>query len=160
MKPQRYTDEQINTMNIMPDGMYDAEIMEFHDTDKYNKPLVSKNGNPMTMVKLNVWDMNGQIHSVFDYLVDISNMAFKIKHFCEATGNLDKYEAEQEIKGLDVLGKRIKVVIGAQPPQAKPDGSFYPPKNQVKDYVKPLQLVTETGSAVVPTAPFDDDIKF
>jgi hypothetical protein len=156
MRLQRYTDEQINSMNVMSDGTYDAEVTEFHDTDKYNKPMISKSGNPMTMVKLNVWDINGQIHSVFDYLVDIQSMAFKTKHFCEATGNLDKYEAEQEIKGPDVLGKRIKVVIGSQPPQPKPDGSFYPPKNQVKDYIKSLQLVESKA----PTEAFNDDIAF
>jgi hypothetical protein len=140
----------------MPDGTYDAEVLEFHDKDKHNQPLISKNGNPMTFVKLSVWDANGQIHSLSDYLVDIQLMAFKIRHFCEATGNLDKYETEQEIKGIDVFGKRIKVVIGSQSPKPKSDGSFYPPKNVVKDYVKSLQLVKPKTDDQI----FDDDIKF
>jgi hypothetical protein len=160
MRAKAYTEEQINTMNVMPDGTYDAEVAEFHDKDKYNNPLVSKNGNPMTLVKLKVWDMNGQIHNISDYLVDIANMAFKIRHFAEATGNLAKYEAEQEITGLDVFGKRIKVVVGTQPPQPKPDGGFYLPKNVVKDYVKPLQLVGAANTGLPPAGTFEDDIKF
>lgn len=157
MRAKAYTEEQINTLNTMPDGTYDAEVAEFHDKDKNHNPLMSKNGNPMTLVKLRVWDTNGQIHPISDYLVDMQQMAFKIRHFAEATGNLDKYEAEQEITGMDCFGKRIKVVIGTQAPQPKPDGSgFYMAKNVVKDYVKPLQLVKPEVSGEA----FDDDIKF
>jgi hypothetical protein len=164
----RYTDEEILSMNVMTDGVYDAEVMEYHAHDQHGNPLKSKTkknqygqeipGNPMKIVKLNVWDSNGCIHEITDYLVDIKSMAFKTKHFCEATGNIAKYDACQEIVGLDVLGKRIKVVIGTQAPQPKNDGTggFYSAKNNIKDYVKPLELV----SAKTDALPFQDDIKF
>lgn len=162
MKFAVYTEEQLNT--LMPDGEYDAEVIEFHSRDQAGNIIMSKEktgpngekvpGNPMTKVKVQVWDKVGELHTLQDFLVDLKTMAYKTRHFCAATGTLDKYEAGQEIKGIDVLGKNIKVKIGRQEEQ-EIHGKTYAARNVIKDYIKPLQLVKHQSDAL----PFDDDIK-
>ena len=122
------TPEEIQSMTLIAPGTYDFTVVE-------SKEMLSKSGNEMIKLQLKVWDMNGNERSVFDYLLEA--MAFKLRHFCEATGLLNKYE-EGGFNAEDCLGKSGKVEIIIQEGNFKPDGSKYADKNAVKDYCKPI----------------------
>lgn len=131
---------------------------------------ISKTGNEMIELKLNVFGENQEAH-VFDYLLE--KMAFKLRHFAEATGLIGEYE-RGELEALSCLNKMGYAKIGID----KGNGNF-PPKNTVVDYLKPETPTTKNGllEALKPTvpnpapsmptskvpsdgAPFDEDIPF
>ncbi len=145
MKVQPKTEAEITAANLIPAGEYMFEVIEA--TEK-----TSKNGNDMIALKLSV-HADDYARGVFDYLVDIESMAYKIRHFADATGLLPQYEAGQ-LSADDMIGVTGKCKIAQQPEK---DG--YPAKNVVKDYVKrPAGAAAVKKSATAEVA--DDDIPF
>lgn len=122
------TDEQIDTMSLLPDGNYNFEIIK--STHK-----TSKSGNPMAEIQHKIWDKEGKTHIIFDFLVfsTVTLNIKKVKHFCEAVGLLEEYKTGSLRENLDGLSG--KLTIGIQAEQPKPSGGFYPKKNYVVDYV-------------------------
>ncbi len=88
MRFQPKTEEEILAFNLLPDGSYKFMVMGAH-----NK--VSKTGNDMIELKLSISYENAH-HIIFDYLLEA--MLFKLRHFAEATGLLDKYEAGEVMR--------------------------------------------------------------
>lgn len=137
-------------MSLITPGIYSFEVIEA--TNK-----LSKAGNEMIQLKLKVWDDNGRERIIFDYLLE--SMAYKLKHFCETTGLLGKYEMGV-IDETDCLGKSGLVDIIIQKGSKKTDGSLYPDRNSVKDYLikegftKPKLTLAANNDIV------DDDIPF
>lgn len=116
------TDEELASMNLLPDGIYDFEIIESQDD-------TSNSGNEMIHCKLKVFKSDGSSYIlVDDYLVNTDRMQWKIKHFCESVGLEAEYQAG-ELTGELCFGRSGKVKIATQPAK---DG--YPPKNTAKDY--------------------------
>lgn len=105
---------------LLEKGDYDFEVLNAEDA-------VSKKGNPMIKLTLKIYDKNGNGRQMYDYLLEA--LAFKLKHFCEATGLDDKYKAGK-LEASDCLAKSGKVMIDVESSDA------YPPRNSVKDYVK------------------------
>ncbi|SRR5579872_2878084 len=148
------TDEELETASLMAEGTYSFQVM------KCSKK-VSKSGNPMAELMLNVWDNEGKAHTIYDYLV-FSEQPFcirKIKHFCDSTGNLDKYKKGELPEDLTGLCGRAFVVITEATPNGK--GGMYAPKNSVDDYVsnageKPKAQVKDQGMP----PDLNDDIPF
>lgn len=145
------TEEEINASNLIEAGVYNFEVV------KANRRM-SKSGNPMAELNINVWDKQGKQHIVFDYLVfsSVPLNIKKIKHFCDATGLSKEYNRGELPEELDRLSGKVE--IGVQDEQPKPSGGFYPKKNIVVDYV-----MTDKG-AVKPEASTrefkDDDVPF
>lgn len=146
------TDEELN--NLMSEGIYDFEV-------KTAMRKVSKSGNPMAELSLSVWDSNGKANNIRDWLV-FSGVALnirKVKHFCDTVGLIDAYqkgELPEELEGLSG-----KVSIGIDEGQMKPDGSMWPKKNVVVDYIKGNgEKKTDTSSLSKSTSVSDRDLPF
>lgn len=147
------TDEELN--DLLPQGVYSFEVTK--STRK-----VSKSGNDMAELNISVWDSNGKVYYLRDWLV-FSSVALnirKIKHFCDAVGLAEQYKKGELPEDLEKLSGKVK--IGIEDEQPKADGGFWPKKNVVMDYVKADGNVV----AIKPSQPakpddgFSDDIPF
>ncbi len=128
--------EELAQAGLLPDGIYDFEVLVAEDT-------ISKSGNDMLKLKLKVWGNDSREVIVFDYLLEA--MAFKLRHFAEETGLIAKYESG-ELHDYDCVGRSGKVNLIVQASQVGSNGNSYPPKNAVKDYVSNPNKVTNNGS--------------
>jgi hypothetical protein len=119
------TEEQLAQEGLIPSGtVCDCEVAEAID-----KP--SKAGNPMITLKLNVFDENGAMRVVFDYIVPSTNFGErKLRHASDAFGLMDKYEAGT-VWADDFMHQMGKIEIG----QSKPTPDYPMPKNIVTDYI-------------------------
>ena len=122
------TDEQIDALNLLEEGIYNFEVIKA-------ERKVSKSGNPMAELQLNVWDNSGKNHLVYDYLVfsSINLNIRKVKHFCDSVGLSDQYKEGSIPEELERYAGQVKIGIKEQQPN--PNGGFYPKKNHVIDYV-------------------------
>lgn len=149
------SDEEIKSMqnNLVEPGIYAFEVSEVQDKDANNDPLKSLAGNLMIKLKLKIWNNNGRERIVFDYLVSMESMVYKIKHFCESIGFT--YE-DGQFNPQKCIGKFGHLELSIQKGKKKPDSNdFYPDKNAVKDYIK-----ADTNKTVPGEDPLDDDIPF
>lgn len=122
------TEKEIEEEMIFPAGEYDFEVLTAEDT-------VSSKGNDMIKVKIGVY-VGSQIRRIDDYL--LPSMAAKLRHFCDTTGLLSKYESGT-LEAADCFGRagRVKIVV-------EPAKEAYPAKNAVKDYVcRPAKPLSE-----------------
>lgn len=147
MKINPKSDEELQSMNLIDPGIYSFEVASAKDK-------LSKSNNEMIELYLKVWDINGHERPIYDYLLEA--MGFKLKHFAECAGLLDKYEAG-EIKAFDCVGRQGKLELIIQSGQKKPDGSSYADKNSVKDYITSGGVIPNTAKTA-DEAPFQDDI--
>lgn len=130
------SDEELEKSKLIPEGDYDFQVV------KSNSKISSK-GNPMAELTLNVWDKEGNEHTVFDYLVfsTVNLNIKKISNFCKSVGLEEQYRLgciPEDLKGLSG-----KLSLSIQDEQEKKGGGFYPKKNVVSDYIK-LDVVTNT----------------
>lgn len=130
------TEDELQALNMVDDGIYDFEVVKA--TQK-----TSKSGNQMIELQLLVWDKSGKAHTVFDYLVSITSMVYKIKHFCDTVG-LDKEYLAGNFDVMQCDGRRGKAHIIVQAGQPNSNGGMYPDKNAVRDYV-----MTDAGAVKV-----------
>jgi hypothetical protein len=142
--------------SLLTPGEYEAVVIT--STDK-----LSSSGNAMMDVTLSVYDKDGFTHSVRDFLVFIKPMMWKIIHFAESAGVYDIYE-QGKLCSDAIINKRVWVKIdieeGREIPedrlQGKPQGSKYPAKNKVANYVV-KSVNKESAKAQAFT---DDDLPF
>lgn len=149
------TEADLSKPTLLEEGVYPFEVLGASEE-------ISKAGNEMIKIKINVRGEKGQSAHIYDYLME--KMAFKLRHFCEATGLLAKYEAGT-LSELDCEGKQGWVKIKIEPANGK-----YDAKNSVADYVKPMSAPTaEIPRKLTPeefnqkhgidtSIPLDDDI--
>lgn len=124
------TEEQLKSANILPEGVYDFEVLDAVEG-------VSKKGNPQIVTTLMVYGNDGMTRYVRDYLTQA--FAHKLRHFCETAGLLDAYNNGLLTDDM-CRGVSGKVAIKIE----KQEG--FAEKNAVKDYIVP-----DAGS--VPTRP-------
>jgi hypothetical protein len=124
------TKEELQTLNLIPPGEYNFEVIEAYDKDKYGGPLKSQSGNEKISLKLKIWDANGKERLIFDNLLTLESWAYKLYNFCATTGILSKYESGS-IEAKDCIGRTGKVRIVIE----KDKTGDYKDKNSVKDYV-------------------------
>ena len=117
MKFTPMTEAEIVSASLLEAGEYPFEVLAASEE-------ISKAGNEMIRVKLAVFGPNGQQAHVYDYLME--KMAFKLRHFCETTGLIAKYEAGT-LGELDCAGKTGRVKLAVEPANGK-----YDAKNVVK----------------------------
>lgn len=146
------SEQELQEQNLILKGIYQFQVIESEDT-------VSKAGNEMIKLRLKLWDNEGNERTVYDYLTEA--MLYKLKHFCDIVGLVDKYEAGT-LHADDCMYKMGRVSIDIQKGNANPNGGMYPDKNVVKDYV-----VAPASSVNVPLTPankvdpeLDDEIPF
>lgn len=128
-------------MSLLEPGIYPFQVSSATNE-------TSKSGNEMIKLVLNIWDKDGHLHLIFDYLLEA--MGYKLRHFCETTGLIDKYE-HGEINVDDCMNKQGYVELCIQEGSIKDNGARYPSRNSVKDYAKKSESKKDD---------LDDDIPF
>lgn len=133
------SDADLSTGNLLPKGEYDFEIVSAIDK-------VSKQNNEMIELKVLVYIDGTPARQIFDYLME--SVAYKLKHFCYATGLNKKYD-EGTLQAFDCYGVsgRCKIAIKEDKTGA------YPPKNTITDYIvcdKPEKKKVEEDFSDLP----------
>lgn len=106
-----------------PPGEYDFEVLDASDE------ISQRTNAEMIKLTLQVFNREGKTRKVFDYLVSIASMQFKVRHFAEATGMVAQYEAgEMDIHDIVNRSGRLKLRI-------KPAQGNYQEGNEVQDYI-------------------------
>lgn len=154
MKFTAKSEEQIELEGLLPEGEYDFQVLEASDQ-------ISKKGNEMIKLYLNVFDAQGKPRRVVDYIME----AFpkKLIHFCKHTG-LEQSYASGSITAYECVDKTGRVRLTIEP------AGEYPAKNAVVDYVEGFKFAPKpaTVKPAQPTAPepimldttADDDMPF
>lgn len=122
------SDEELDAFDLIPEGVYNFEVIK-------SARKTSKSGNPMAELTLSVWDSEGKVHNVFDYLVfsQVKLNIKKVSHFSKAVGLHEEYKRGELPEELEHFSGKVE--IGVQDEQPKPSGGFYPKKNVVVDYI-------------------------
>jgi hypothetical protein len=133
------TEKQLAEESLLPAGVYDFEVLKAEDA-------VSKSSGK-DMIKLSLRIFHGASERrVTDYLME--SMAFKLRHFCQTCGLMDKYDAGT-FSAADCEGRAGKVKLKQEIQEG------YQPKNSVADYVvaKPTDEVHQPTPAPRSTTP-------
>jgi len=140
-------------------GDYDFNVYEASEE-------TSANQNEMIKLTLHVLNRDGQRRTVFDYLVNSEKGQWKVRHFAEAVGMLQQYEAGQ-MEPHDITGRSGQLKL-----KIKPAKDQYPAGNQVNDYIPLPASAHSTQARPTSAAPaarqqvkapahdIDDDIPF
>jgi hypothetical protein len=114
-------DEEVNEekpkRELLPDGEYDFEVVDAEEK-------ISQAGNEMIKLKLKVGD-----RFIFEHLVHLEKIAWKIKRFCESVDMIDHYRAGCLAAG-DIIGRRGRCRICT----AQREG--YDPQNRVDKWLR------------------------
>lgn len=142
---------EVELLNLLPDGDYDFLVKAAEDT------VSKKSGAPMIKLTLSIWDTNNYERTVFDYIMPA--IMRKLKHFADAIGIEDLYEAGG-YSANDCVNKsgKCKIITDMK------EGSTFDPSNVVKDYIKrdpnssapPERLIDKQAD----TSGFADDVPF
>lgn len=121
MQFQPKTKKEISEGNLWKEGVYNFKIFEAKDA-------VSKAGKEMIVLKLNVFNDEGQSKVVYDYLLEAT--ASKLRNSAEACGIMEQYE-QGHLSYIDFVDKtgELKLII------QKDKTGNYPDKNSVADYI-------------------------
>ncbi len=139
------TEEEVSAPLLLPAGVY-----RFQVNDAEN--CISKSGNEMIKLTITVWADNAV--TIFDYLLEA--MAHKLRHFCSATGLIAKYESG-DLEDVDCVGKEGHLELIVQKGKQKDDGSMYPDRNAIKDYL----LSVDTNKIISgKKTELNDDVPF
>lgn len=156
--PMSEEQAQQERFSLLAAGVYDASIEKFEGR-------MSKSGNRMVVFGLNVYDHNGHVHSMEDFIAFTPKMSWKLRHHCVSAG-LEKEFMDKTWRPHMSIGKMVQVKIVVQDGQeipadklnGKAPGALYPARNSVDDYL-PTSGVKSTGAAK-PADEFDDVIPF
>jgi hypothetical protein len=144
------SEAEIAQGDLFPAGVYDFEVNSAEEA-------VSKAGNDMIKVRLDVFNDDGGKTTVFDYLMEAA--AYKLRHMAEVCGLLDDYESGH-LDADDLVGKAGRVKIGIQ----KDKTGQYADKNNVVDYIVEDKRIASLSTKPMPrrgkAADLDDDIPF
>lgn len=127
------TEAQLTEEALLPEGIYDFEVIDTKDTP-------SKKGNDMITLKLAVFDGEGRERHLFDYIAFGSSFGErKFRRAAAACGLLEIYSAGNLIDRT-FMGACGQVLIKRQ------DGTDdYPmPKNVISEYIPKDEGATDT----------------
>ncbi len=131
------TEKEIQESNLIPDkSRCEFEVISAEDKQ-------SAKGNDMIVLSLSIYQNGERKSNIFDYLLEA--MAFKLRHFCQVTGLIEKYE-DGELTADDCIGKMGGCLIGIQ----KHKTGAYPDKNVIKDYIDNSGNVTSPDKEDIP----------
>ena len=153
-------DRAASEFGLWPAGDYDFEVYDASEE-------TSAAGNEQIKLTLHVFNTEGARRTVFDYLVGTQGMAYKIRHFAEATGIVAQYE-----KG-DLMPSEIVQRTGRLRLRVKKGTNGYPDQNAVQDYIKGSHGVAAGGHVIrndpaprpssrvkLPAGDIDEEIPF
>lgn len=129
-------EEELNTFEIFPKGEYDFTVVKADDG-------VSKVGNPMIKLALDIYAPNGKKSRVFDYLLE--SLAYKLKHFCDTVGLSQEYESGIIVSDM-CINRTGRCTIGIQHDKT----GEYSDKNVVRDYCKAEKEIDDINSEELP----------
>lgn len=144
MKITPKTDKEIAEANLWAAGIYGFEIATAEET-------ISKSGNEMIKLALNVYDDKGNSKVLFDYLLD--TIPGKIKHLADIC-NLSIQYNDGNLQAFDLMGKKglLKLII------QKDKSGQYADKNSIIDYITEEKQTNNEIPAGNPI--LDDEIPF
>jgi Protein of unknown function (DUF669) len=144
------TEEEINRINLLPEGVYDYQVIESKEKQS------QKTGEDYISLTLKIYDYEGKEHILYN--CNFWNMKI-IKHFCDVNGLEEQYNSGNVPAEKCLYKSSGKVVIGIEGEKPDGNGGTYRPKNIVKDYI-----VAPPGSSCVPLTKnpisLDQDIPF
>lgn len=144
---QPKTEKQILEEGLFPIGEYSFEILEAVEA-------VSKRGNQMIKLTLNVQNDQGGGITIFDYLM--AAMPLKLRRCAEACNLLHKYD-EGHLDAFDLQGKTGLLKLSVEQDKT----GQYPDKNIVNEYlVKDAAQTKESQAPSYDAKKLDDDIPF
>ncbi len=140
---------------LLKEGEYDAVVMSSEDK-------VSSSGNHMMEIILAVYDAEGKAHSVRDFLVFTKPMMWKVIH-CADSAKVKKAYLDGKFCSRVLVDNGVRVKVGVEAGKeipsdklnGKPQGSKYPDKNKIEDYIKECDQAPLSHSS-----PEDEDIPF
>jgi hypothetical protein len=147
MKFQPKTEKEIAEENLCPEGTYAFEVLKAIESKS------KSSGADMITLKLRLFVGAEDTYLVDDYLID--SVAYKLFHFCAYTGLSHKYEAGS-LTAEDCVGKTGFLKLGIQKGKKKDDGTYWPDRNTVKDYVRNEGLKPQRIAAPSTTPPDED----
>lgn len=145
MKVTPISEKEAAEAGLRQRGIYDFEVLEADDQ-------ISSAMNEMIKLNVKLFDKEGNSFRLFDYLVSSKGMAYKVRHYASATGQLPQYE-NGDLRAEDQVGKTGQCQVGIQ---AAKNG--FPAKNVVSDYVPIVPGAPLIAS--MSDAEMDDEIPF
>jgi hypothetical protein len=110
-----------NDRPVLPAGIYRATVMKAEEQ-------LSKIGNSMIKLTLDVLDSSGQTVKLFDYLVGSEKATWKIQQFCVSAGLDTKFEAG-ELAAIDCEGVEVQAQVVAE------ETAEFGTQNRIKKYL-------------------------
>ena len=146
------SEKEVARENLIPVAVYGFQIAEASEE-------ISKAGNEMIKLNVQVFLPNGSHRFLFDYLLE--SVSYKLRHIAEVCGLLDDYEAGT-LDAISLVGKTGHCKVGIK----KDTDGNYPDSNRISDYVFSTsdKAVTSAPRSKGPTAAgagiVDDEIPF
>lgn len=145
---------------LMDEGIYQGKINKVSTRR-------SSTGNPMAELGIEVYDKDGKLHYLKDYLVFTPKMLWKIRHAAESAKLIKEFE-EKKFHPLQLEDKNVMVEVKTQKGQEipfdklgdKPVGAKYPDKNVINDYVVTMKGANMSDTKKEDNSFLDDDISF
>lgn len=134
-----------DAVNLIPDGEYDAEILDAEETR-------SKAGNDMMKLTVKVFPGGGD-RVVFDYAV-VPKTLYKLKQLAAAVGEGAKFAAG-ELGPSDLRGKGCRVTI-----ETEEGRNGFDDKNTIRRYLPQVAGASPPSRQTQSTPPGDDEIPF
>lgn len=156
MKFQPMSENEIAESNLWPVGDYDFQVFDASDE-------ISKAGNPMVKLTVDVFNDEGDRKRVFDYLVASDTSMGKVLGFADAVGLREEYN-RGELQTVDMVQRSGRCKLGIQ----KDKNGQYPDKNSVANYIKATSDVARSNQTGVRkpvarekvAADLDDEVPF
>lgn len=145
LKFEPLSEEKLQEINLIPEGTYYFVVHQAKDS-------VSSSGHQQIELVLKVTDSNERVRIMFDYLTAHESFLFKVRHFCNVTKQIDKYE-KGILGACDCADKTGYVRVGIKKSSTDRNGKEWPAKNYIKDYVFGQiidSLTTETFNDTIP----------
>lgn len=136
------SEKEVSETGLWPAGKYGFEIAKATDSVSKVKPD-GTGGNEMIELTVKLFNDDGQSKSVFDYLMPLESVAYKLRHASAACGLLEKYETGL-LMAEDFVGKTGFLKLKIQ----KDKTGQYPDKNVIADYVAEEAAISD----VIPPA--------
>jgi hypothetical protein len=150
MKVTPRTEAEVQSEGLLPEGIYDFEIIAAEEK-------TSKSGNDMIELKVNVFTDDGRPRTIFDYLLEMDGMNYKLRHAAVNCGMEEQY-ISGNLSAVDFVGRTGKAKVRIQKGK---DG--YPDRNQIADYLEPHKPERKTlpGTATANLAEeLNDEVPF
>lgn len=134
MKFTPLSEEELQTVSLVPEGVYSYQVIKSEDA-------LSKAGNEYIKFTLKVWDNEGREHMIFTNLALVK----LLKHFCDVNGMQGEYNSGNVPPEMCLYKAGGRVMVGIEGEKPNPNGGMYSAKNIVKDYI-----VAPHGSTMKP----------